>query len=62
MVASYTTFTLQVELRAEHERDAVAGGAGGRHGQAVGHRGVRRHEELINGKQNASLLSTFFNT
>ena len=41
-----------MELRAEHERDPEPRGAGSGHGQALGHRWIRRHEESKHGKSN----------
>ena len=38
-----------MELHPEHERDAQQGGPGGGHGQALGHRGLRRDEEPEHG-------------
>ena len=38
-----------MELRHPDERDEEPGGARSRHGQALGHRGIRRHEESQHG-------------
>ena len=44
------SFSFQVDLCAVDECDPVEGGSCGGHGQTVGHRGLRRHEESLHGK------------